>query len=290
MLPSLATQLKTESAQDGSLWEMVDDLRSAQWVVQVRDGKLVLLSSDASQIRNRLPPETPQFGVPAEDSAAEIDRDMTRIARAQNLLDLSKSEQVSADQDSAGGAPADDSRMNVDFKILRYKSRSDRHGTEIDLTKGPLNLVAGDFVGWRMTNRGAFDVAVSLLYIDAGFGVHAIFPRAGSGTDNLLTRGGGTYSTRPVKITNTPVGNEHVVLIAVPRRTGSQPPDFSFLEQPTLPKTRGSENNPALNSRIGRLLQQAMYGTGGTRGVDAGDTAEAHLMHQSWRVSADVDQ
>jgi hypothetical protein len=292
MLRTLSSQLKTESSQDGLIWEAVDDPRSAQWVVQLRDGKLVLLSRDASQVRNNLPPETPQFKVPMTDTAAEVDREITRIARAQNLVELSKMEQAGADQTASGGAAADDStRPNVEFKILRYKSRTDRNGAAVDFSKGPLTLVPGDFVGWRMTNHSPFDVAVSLLYIDAGFGVHSLYPRAGSGTDNLLTRNGGTYATRPIKVTASPVGNEHVVLFAVPRRVGSQPPDFSFLEQPTLPKTRGArDENPALNSAIGRVLQQALYGAGGTRGLDSDDAAETHLMLQSWRVSTDADQ
>ncbi len=76
------------------------------------------------------------------------------------------------------------------------------------------------------------------------------------------------------------------MLIAVPRQAGHQVPDFRFLEQQTLPKSRGGDDdNPALASPLGRLLKNAMYGEGGTRGMETNDAVEAHLMLQSWKVS-----
>lgn len=284
-LRKLADELKTALSADGSLCEFADDARIAQWVVQMRDGKLNLLSKNASLIRGKFPPDVLRFRVADDHPVADIVDEMSKIARAQNLLALTKA-------DNAGGAAADDSSQpNVELKIMQYKTKSDRQGREVDLAKEQLVLVPGDYVGWRMTNQGKSDVAVSLLYIDAGFGIHAIFPRPNSGVENILTKNGGALATKHFKITADPVGNEHVVLIAVPRQEGRQAPDFSFLEQPTLPQARGNgEDNPGLNSPLGRLLKNAMYGKGGTRGLDSGDAAEAHLMLQSWRTSADSGQ
>jgi hypothetical protein len=285
-LRNLGLQLGGALSETGSLCDLVNDERTAQWVVQMRDGKLNLLSKDVADIRGKCPPEAPRFSISEDDAVPEIVRDVTRIARAQNLLSLTKADQ----QDAAdGGAAFDDpSRPNVELKILRYKTKTDPVGTDIDLAKAALVLVPGDYIGWRMTNLGKFDVAVSLLYIDAGFGIHALFPRAGSGTENMLPKNGGTRSTLPAKITADPIGNEYVVLIAVPRKAEQQSPDFSFLQQATLPKARGARDpeNPGLNSPLGRLLKNAMYGEGGTRGMDSNDATQAHLMLQSWRVSA----
>jgi hypothetical protein len=292
-LRKLAADLKTALSDEGSLCELTDDARSAQWLIQMRDGQLNLVAKDAAQIRGKIPPESPRFSVPADHAVAEVVSDMTKIARAQNLLNLTKADQGAASDGSTGSAAPDDdsSQPNVELKILRYNSKSDRQGTEINLAKDPLVLLPGDYVGWRMTNLGKSDVAVSLLYVDAGFGVHAIFPRAGSGTDNILTKNGGTHATKPAKITADPVGNEHVVLIAVPRQAGHQAPDFSFLEQQTLPKARGGDDdNPGMDSPLGRLLKNAMYGEGSTRGLDSNDAAQAHLTLQSWRVSEGPDQ
>jgi hypothetical protein len=248
----------------------------------MRDGKLILIARDAAQIRGKLPPEVAQFSVPDSDSAAEIVGDMTKIARAQNLLNLTK-----ADDASGGGTVSDDpSQVNVKLELLRFDNKSDHKGRTVDLAKEPLVLAPGNYVGWRMTNFGQTDVAVCLLYIDAGFGIKAIYPRAGSGTEGILTKNGGHQTTKPAKVTANPCGNEHIVLIAVPRQAGHQAPDFRFLEQQTLPKSRGGDDdNPALDSPLGRLLKNAMYGAGGTRGMETNDAVEAHLMLQSWKVS-----
>jgi hypothetical protein len=139
-----------------------------------------------------------------------------------------------------------------------------------------------------MTNLGKCDVAVSLLYIDAGFGIKAIFPRAGAGTDNILTKKVGKFVTKPAKITANPAGLEHVVLLAVPRRAEQQSPNFSFLEQETLTRVRGTDDNSSLESPLGRLLQNAMYGHGGTRGLESTDTEQSQLLLQSWRVTSDA--
>jgi hypothetical protein len=79
------------------------------------------------------------------------------------------------------------------------------------------------------------------------------------------------------------------VLIAVPRQQGHQAPDFSFLEQEALELARGAGDteNAGLESPLGRLLKNAMYGQGRTRGLDASDAAEAQLTLQSWRVAAE---
>ena len=283
----LAGELKSALAADAGLCEYADDPRAAQWVVQARDGKLVLLSKDAAQIRGKLPDEASRFSIPDADSATAVVHAMTRIARAQNLLNLT-AQQASGAVDGASDSSNGGSQPNVELKILRYLSKTDRQGTEIDLKKGPLTLASGDRVGWQMINHGKQDVAVSLLYIDAGFGIQAVFPRAGSGTDNMLTKNGGTYTTKSAKITANPVGNEHVVLIAVPRQPEHQAPDFSFLEQETLALARGGDTeNAGLESPVGRLLKNAMYGEGGTRGLDSDDASESQLTLQSWRVVAE---
>ena len=106
--------------------------------------------------------------------------------------------------------------------------------------------------------------------------------------DNMLTRKVGRFTTKPARVTANPAGGEHVVLIAVPRKPQQQSPDFSCFEQETLTRARGgSEENATLDSPLGKLLQNAMFGHGGMRGLDTADTAESQLLMQSWRVLPD---
>ena len=286
LMSDLAAEVKQACAQEDSLCDFVENVKDARWVVQLRDHRLVLLSQDAAQIRGKLPEEAVAFPIAEQESSAQIMRDMNRIAQAQNLMNLTAAQQVVVTSESQSLTPQDDFlRPNVELKTLRFQSRNDVNPTEVDFTKGPLELKPGDFIGWRMTNLGNVDVAVSLLYIDAGFGIKAIFPRAGAGADNMLTRKVGRFTTKPARVTASPAGGEHVVLIAVPRKPQQQSPDFSCLEQETLTRARGAgEENATLDSPLGKLLQNAMFGHGGMRGLDTADTAESQLLMQSWRV------
>ncbi len=194
----LAVEMKKACAQEDSLCDFVEDVEAARWRVQLRDNRLVLLSHDAAQIRGALPEEAAAFPIAEQESIAQIMRGMNRIARAQNLLKLTWAQQNIVSGESPSITSQDDFlRPNVELKTLRFQSRADVNPMEIDFTKGPLELKPGDFIGWRMTNLGNVDVAVSLLYIDAGFGIKAIFPRAGAGTDNMLRgRWGGSLRSR----------------------------------------------------------------------------------------------
>ncbi|HZZ26412.1 MAG TPA: caspase family protein [Pirellulales bacterium] len=283
-LQQLSADLKAALAKEGLL-EFVDDMHLAQWVVQMRDGKLVLLSKDAAEIGGTPPPEAALFSIQGQPTA-EIVHMLEEIARAQNLLTLTAAQQT--DKLRGAGQDDDPSHPNVELKILRCKSKTDP-GTEIDLAKEPLTLLPNDLIRWRMTNHGQSDMAATLLYIDAGFGIKAIFPRAGSGTDNLLTKKEGTQQTKVWRITADPVGNEHVVLIAVPRQAGNQAPDFSFLEQSTLPLMRGADDPEAasLESPLGKLLKNAMYENGTRGGAPVDDIIDTQLSLQSWRVGAE---
>ncbi|HEY2827532.1 MAG TPA: caspase family protein [Pirellulales bacterium] len=288
-LKQIAKDLKQACLWENSLCEFVADEKNARWVVQRRGNNLVLISQDAAQIRGDLPPDTVYVRITDSQPVTEIMRDMTRIARAQNLLNLTAVQQtITGNIPGQTGIDDDFLHPNVELKMLRFQNKSDHTGTEIKFDEGPLVLTPGEYVGWQMTNLGKCDVAVSLLYIDAGFGIKAIFPRAGAGTDNILTKKVGKFVTKPAKITANPAGLEHVVLLAVPRRAEQQSPNFSFLEQETLTRVRGTDDNSSLESPLGRLLQNAMYGHGGTRGLESTDTEQSQLLLQSWRVTSDA--
>jgi hypothetical protein len=53
------------------------------------------------------------------------------------------------------------------------------------------------------------------------------------------------------------------------------PVDFSCLEQPTLDRSRGA--GEPLDSPLGRLLKNALYASGGTRGMDRADVDKSAL-------------
>ena len=121
---------------------------------------------------------------------------------------------------------------------------------------------------------------MTLLFVDSGYGIHALFPLKGAQGDNRLA-GGASFTTPRVQVTADTVGVEQVVVIAVcsPRDRV----DFSCLEQSTLQRVRSMpESATAMESPLGRLLQGAMYGSDATRGLAAVQLDDFAVRLLSW--------
>jgi hypothetical protein len=131
----------------------------------------------------------------------------------------------------------------------------------------------------RLTNPNNIPVDVTLLYIDSGFGIDALFP--GRGEINRLLPG----ETVPVRIRvdSKTAGRENLVAVVV-RGTDSLPADFTALAQPTLEAARGAERTRgALATPLGQLLQGAMFAAPGERSASLDDY---RLESFSWTVVA----
>jgi hypothetical protein len=143
----------------------------------------------------------------------------------------------------------------------------------------------GQKVSWQITNHSRFKVDVTLLFVDSEYGIAAVFPRAGSGADNMIPPGG-HIRTMTATTTPTTFDTDQMVVIAV--KSNGQPIDFSVLEQTNLEAVRKSlrgVGDPTLDSPLGRLCQRALYGSGGTRGLSMDANVETQQMSlMSWRV------
>ena len=87
------------------------------------------------------------------------------------------------------------------------------------------------------------------------------------------------------------VGLENLVVIAVKARVEDLPADFSFLAQETMPRARGlkgvrGNEERTIDSPLGRLFQNALYGEGATRGASSLDIDDYALRLLSWRTLA----
>src|SRR5262249_6611107 len=131
--------------------------------------------------------------------------------------------------------------------------------------QGPV-FSPGDLIAFRIDNLGAKAVYPTLLFLDSGYGITALYPAEGEVIEVLPA--GKSHRTGMLRVTGKTVGLEHVVLIAV--RAGGQPVDFTVLEQPSLEQARKNalRGAGALETPLGRLLQNALYGAGTTRGLE----------------------
>lgn len=268
--------LAAVNADRKSLVSLTSTPEEADWLIRARNNSVVLIpASGWADGRSGADPE--MFG-PAEIGPELgnwlLDR-MRRIARAQNLLAL-----TSATSSSDGG------NARIAVQLVRLKNEDDREGEPIRWDRRGVSLHKGDLVAFRVTNDRPFSIDLTLLFVDAAFGISSYFPEPGTADNRLRPKQ--TLLTLSAEITDETIGLEHMVAIAVKAEPQRLPVDFSYLAQPALERTRAADG-PAIASPLGQLLNFAMYGEGQTRGLARKRPARKSLPDHalgivSWRA------
>ncbi len=218
---------------------------------------------------------TPRFGPIAIDDklSASLQDYLGNIVRAQNLLAAAREVPLRQTKNAC----------QVKLELVRLHDKDDRVGGEpIAWQKNGIQFHKDDLFGCRLTNCGDEPVDATLLFVDAGYGIETQFPLKGAIQKRIYSTDPPFLAYRGI-VDETTTGMEHMVLIAVPGV--GQPIDFRMLDQPTLPIRRG--NDPAaraLDSPLGQLLKNAMYGQGGRRGGDSRELGDHQIEVISWRV------
>jgi hypothetical protein len=160
---------------------------------------------------------------PADALAAQLSQALHGIGRATNLMRI-------AARLTTGGAGS-----KLVTRVTHTPASARRAGAQ-RATATPfsgedvLSLHDGDRVDLALRNEGRVPVDVTVLYIDADYGVSVLFPQ--SGASNRLEPG----ASEPVliDINDTTTGVERLVVIAVDALPHSERADFSFLAQPPV--------------------------------------------------------
>lgn len=150
-----------------------------------------------------------------------------KIARTTNLMRL------------AGVFPGDSSIARAVSAQLRIRKADSTEFAPADIAR-PFNGVSGDELMVEVKNDFAGAVDVTVLYIDAAWGITALYPlvegqaaRVEAG-GRIVAGGNGEFV-----ITGVPAGSERVMVIAVPAVKGEAPRDYTNLEQAGVSATRG---------------------------------------------------
>jgi hypothetical protein len=206
-----------------------------------------------------------------------LDERLRRIARAQNLLKM-------ASTGSAAVLGAGDG-ANVELELVRWAVPKDGSGAQREVVpwQNGCRLREGELVGFCVTNRGLTAVDVTLLFVDSAYGITAMFPKAGDRGGNRL---GPNQQVVPVRARVTKAaGKEHMVLIAVRAEPDRDAADFTCLAQSSLERARGSAGpTPGLDSPLGKLLQNALFAAGETRGLDTSALESYVVRRVTWEV------
>ena len=272
---SLTGIVRDLSRAKGSLVRLVDQPRQADWLVRWDQGKIFLIPGTGVSAGPAagLPPlygPVPEGQLPGP----WVSQRLTQIARVQNLKQLAS---------SADEAVRGDAGVKIGLEVRRLSGKSDRQGQPVLANGRGLTFHDGDRLLLRLTNPNRVPVDVTLLYVNGGFGIDALYPERGE--INRLSPG----ETVPIRfhIDAKTTGQENLVAVVV-RGIEGPPLDFTFLAQPTLEAARGAERTrggSALASPLGRLLEHAMFASGNARSADRESLDEYRLEMFSWKVA-----
>ncbi len=261
------------SQQTSGLARQAPSITAADWIVQLGGDNVVLAPASGWQAdpsRGAVGEKAPFLVAKAASQAlaAELARVVTAISRARNLMHL------------AATMPAADATVDVEVELLRYRDKQDTSGTVVPLQQGGRVLHVGDQVAFRLRNTGASTADVTLLFIDAHYGIEPLFPPRDREADSRL-KPQATVVTSRFDVRADTTGWEQVVALAVEASTIRV--DFRGLAQPTLDATREVRRGRTA-SGLQRLLDQAMYGSGGTRSLAASDVGRHAVRMLAWKT------
>jgi hypothetical protein len=271
--PALERALDSLQTRSQGLAERVSS-SDADWFVQVSANRVILTPAGdrvGDVARNSVIGREPakRFDVGAVDDGdlpqLLVDR-LMRIARASNLARLS------AYVDPEAG---------LQIGVLRYESDAVVTPTPLLAGSGEPSVKAGEQLQFVVKNTGKVPLDVTLLYIDANFGILPLFPKTDTALDNRLDPGQERALDRE-DITADPLGWESVIAIGVESTPRHQ--NFLLLTQDSLPDARRSSDS--LRSPVRALLESAVYGAGAVRGTPEDDRGRFAITQTWFRVEA----
>ncbi len=176
-------------------------------------------------------------GKTADEAGEALADNLTRIARATNLLKL--------------GATFAATPLDVEVG-LQMKSADQPQLASLDSASVPV-LVPGDQVQLRLQNRMDVPVDMNVLYVGSDYSITHMY--AGR------VQPGDTFSKTALRITAGSFGRERMIVVTTPAKPQTAVENLGFLAQQAVPQTRGG----AL-SAFRSALTEAGFGTR-TRGA-----------------------
>lgn len=259
-------ELLLKAHSSNSPWQWSDSLDEADWILRLGDQEMLLIPiSGWSKAFRAADASAPQEFLISD--ADEISSALGRIARARQLVHIAGSDRRSD--------------VKMDVQLIRFDKTTDEVGKAVPHGAQGRVLRNGEEIAFRIRNLGRTSIDISLLFIDSGYGISALFPEPGTIDDNRIAPGQ-SLNTPRLEVTVDTAGPEQVVALGV--RSTSDRVEFSCLEQQSLEKTRGF---PVLESPLGQLLRGAMYGDGGTRGLSRSQSSDHATKLITWRTLSD---
>jgi hypothetical protein len=268
---TLAPLMRADADDPHSLVEWVARRQDAGWAVRTFDARLWLLPA-AADVRE---PASCRFALPRAGLAAALRGRLRQIARAANLLAVASAR---AGETQRGRGVA------VEVEVRKLRDGNDGEGAPA--AGRDVRLRGGDWVRYRVHNRGTTPADVTLLAVFSDYSIVSFFPEKAAATNNRVPPGRWAQ-TDALKVSCDTLGREHLVMIAV-EGSGRQQVDFACLAEDDWEAARGARPSPSsgrarsmargeavFQTPLGRLFAHALFRQGQTRGAA---TAERYQM------------
>lgn len=203
---------------------------------------------------------------------AQVNSVMTRVARASFLRRLAACPVITTAADT-----------------LRVRARAERiqsDGTGIELSPEEPVVRDGDHLQIVIRNLSVVPVDVTVLYVQSDYAIQCFYP---SGLDFNRLRPGGVLPVSGIRINDSTLGWEDVIVLSVQSDNQPLPASFSFLAQPGInessPHTVPRGAGPRLESPLAQLLRPGPN-SGVHRGLPENEWRRFRLQRVSWHVVA----
>jgi hypothetical protein len=218
--------------------------------------------AEKSRVAGQPVPRTAFGGYPADDPeklATDLNRDLQKIYKWQNVWRIAG---------TLGDSGAEGNDYGLKLEVVKLQG---------DKEAGPLrdNTVdPGQRIEIRLKNEGNEDLFVTLLYLDANFGIQSVF------SDSVEKKQG---VTKKGTITEGAVGTEGLVVFAVPlAASGKTKPSFDFLEQKPLGRVDDKKKGIPPNTPFGQLMAAAAFGETRAKGFEPDVATNPAIVARSW--------
>lgn len=159
----------------------------------------------------------PQQHTNKSELRAKLSASIHAVARTLNLLRIAS---------NLSQAIANASQLEVTLNVVK------KNGTEFPFTQDLVpNLKSGDRINVTLRNNGVSAVDVTLLYVDARYGINVLYPNGPGASNRLEARDSTRFG---IAIDDETSGLERILTIAVLAAKTQERADFSFLAQSPL--------------------------------------------------------
>jgi hypothetical protein len=218
--------------------------------------------AEKSRVAGQPVPRMAFGGYPVNDPkelAGDLNRDLQKIYKWQNIWRIA-------------GTVADGTASGNNYGLAMEVVKLDG-----DREAGPLRETAvdpGQRIEIRLKNEGNDDLFVTLLYLDANFGIQTVFSDSIEKKQPVSVKG---------TITKDGAGTEGLVVFAVPlSAAGKNKPSFEFLEQEPLGLVDEKKKGTPPPTPFGQLMAAAAFGDTTPRGFQKDVATNPAILARSW--------